>query len=440
MSVEQEAHTENEDEIFHAKALEQLNNPSQLDVMLQVIPPKAWLLLLTIIGLLVVVFLWSLFGSIPVKIEGKGIVISSKGLFSVQDKVAGTVNIIHVHPGQVVEKGALIAELSDPDKELQLVNNKKKLTKLQTDLDTLKEEIDRESAASNEATNREIAAKEFTIKQIENDIVNGIKSVEKKKKLVEEGLISKSELNKSEDNLIAKRIELESTKAGLATLKAKLVQGYRTEEYKSKEQQVLKVSEEKDLLESSLAGMKVYSPFPGRVLDWLVNLGDLVTPGTPLVWMEHLTANEPISYIILGYLPIEKGKRVQIGDRVEIELTTVNTEEYGYMIGKISSVSQYAVSQKNISKVIQNEGLANYLTGGNNVVIQVMVEIEKDPNSLSGYKWTSGLGPALQISTGTICKLRTIIERVRPLFYAFPVWHFKFASDSPEIEKNKGTE
>lgn len=418
-------------EIFRLHTIEQGRNPAQLDQMLDVVTPKTWLFITGILALFFGVVIWSIFGSIPVKLEGQGLVISSGGLFSIQSRGTGLVHAIYAPPGTMVEKGTLLAEMTDPEKEIQLVSAEANLKDLQDNLVTLRAEVARENAAIKEATDREIAAKKFAVEQMQNDIKINLSSIATKEKLVEQGLISQVELDRANEILISKRIELETILSSIATLNSKLVQGYRTEELKNKEMQVAQALVTRNVLKSSIENLKIYSYYRGKVLDWLVNIGDMIGPGTPLVWMEHIEPGREDTQSVLGFLPIEKGKKVKVGDPVEIELTTVNTSQYGYLKGIVKQVSNYADSQKNVAKLIQNDGLAAYLTGNMPVVMQVTIELNK-ANTPSGYEWTSGEGPDIKISTGTVSKIRTILERIRPIYYVFPIWRLKFASDDHE--------
>lgn len=432
MSEEEEK--ENKD-MFRLHTLEERFNPSQLDLMLEVVRPKNWYLLIAIVGIFLVAVFWSIFGAVSVNIMGKGIVISSGGLYSVQNRVLGIVKTIDVVPGQVVEKGTLIMELTDPEKEIMLESATEKLKKAEQDLERLRKEIAVESAALKDSINKEISAKEYAVSQLKTDIKDSTANFETQKQLAEKGLISQIELIRSQESLVNKRVELETVQASISTMKARLIQGYRTEELKGKEQEVFRAMTEVDVLQSNIDSLKIYNYSNGKVLDLLVNIGDMIGPGTPVVWMEHVKLDTPTIKTVLGFFPIEKGKKIKVGDRVDIELKTVNTSEYGYLVGRVSHVSSYAESQKNIARLIQNDGLAVYLTDQMPVAIQVNVALEEDSSTPSGYKWTSGQGPDIQIQTGTICQLRTTIERIRPIYYVFPIWELKFVTSS--LSKNE---
>ena len=105
---------------------------------------------------------------------------------------------------------------------------------------------------------------------------------------------------------------------------------------------------------------------------------------------------------------------------MEIELTTVKAQEYGALLGKISRVSQYAISPENITRMIDNPSLVDYLMQKQLAVLEVIIEPEQDPHTFSGYRWTSGEGPPIKLTSGTLCVFRGMVEEVKPIFYLFP--------------------
>ena len=66
-------------EIYRSAALERLSSPEELDSLMQVTTPKGWLALLSLGGLILVALLWGIFGRIPTKVTGSGIILERMG-------------------------------------------------------------------------------------------------------------------------------------------------------------------------------------------------------------------------------------------------------------------------------------------------------------------------------------------------------------------------
>jgi HlyD family secretion protein len=70
--------------LFRQEALDQLSSPEQLDQVMQVVRPPAWLPLSAMGVLVAVAGIWSVFGRIPLTVTGEGIVISPPQIKSAQ--------------------------------------------------------------------------------------------------------------------------------------------------------------------------------------------------------------------------------------------------------------------------------------------------------------------------------------------------------------------
>ncbi len=185
--------------------------------------------------------------------------------------------------------------------------------------------------------------------------------------------------------------------------------------------------QEKSLIETQLQYKNMYSPADGIILEWLVQSGRYIGLGEPIVKLEVQDA-ERNAIIFYGFLPLEVGKKVRLGTEVEIELTTVKAQEYGAILGKIVRVSQYAISPENISRMIDNPSLVDYLMQKQLAVLEVVIEPERDSQTFSGYRWTSGKGPPIKLTSGTLCIFRGMVEEVKPIFYLFHFWWVKKVS------------
>jgi len=62
---------------FRKEALEYLHSPEEFSQLLQVVSKKAWITLLGIYGLLIALIVWSVMGSLPTRLETKGILLQS---------------------------------------------------------------------------------------------------------------------------------------------------------------------------------------------------------------------------------------------------------------------------------------------------------------------------------------------------------------------------
>lgn len=390
-----------------------------------VVNSRLWLAGISLLTLVTLLVLWAFFGSIPIKVEGNGVLISAKGTFSVETKVSGIVEKIFFSQGEFIKSGQVLAEIIDPQQSLKEMLVKTKVDILKRDLSRLKGEITREYAKEKEALERSLLANTFTVSELEKELPSLEKEYKAKKELFDEGIIGFPSLRESESRLSQKKIELENVKSTIAKVKSDLSKGYRTEEYKAKEQQLFDAEMELNLSELTSRYAKLISPYDGIVLESLVREGNHVTQGDPIVWLERPISPGAHSEIVQAFIPISEGKKLKKGTRVLLEVSTVDYEEYGKMIGTVMDVSPYAISVESIAKGIPNSALIKQLMGEQNAVISVQIAPDKDETTPSGYRWTSSEGPPFKVSTGTICKVQAIVERVQPIYYIYPFSEFK---------------
>ena len=72
--------------LFRKNALDALSSPEQLDQPLRLLRPGQWLLLFSIGSFCFTILLWSIFGRLPVRISGKGVLIRTNSLTLVQSE------------------------------------------------------------------------------------------------------------------------------------------------------------------------------------------------------------------------------------------------------------------------------------------------------------------------------------------------------------------
>src|SRR5437762_12026177 len=98
---------ETQNRIFRQAALDKLSSPEQLDQLMQVTTPKSWVALAACCVLILATLLWSIFGSVPTKVNGRGILLKQGGVFLATSRGDGNVIEIFVNTGDLVTKNQL---------------------------------------------------------------------------------------------------------------------------------------------------------------------------------------------------------------------------------------------------------------------------------------------------------------------------------------------
>lgn len=109
--------------IFRQAALDRLSSPDQLDQLVRITPPRAWIALWAAVALLAVVLAWSVFGTLPSRMTGRGVLIHDGGTFNIVAGSAGVVvDLDRLTPGQHVRKGQVLGRIVNPILQQQIAS------------------------------------------------------------------------------------------------------------------------------------------------------------------------------------------------------------------------------------------------------------------------------------------------------------------------------
>ncbi|MEX1312223.1 MAG: NHLP bacteriocin system secretion protein [Candidatus Sulfomarinibacteraceae bacterium] len=369
--------------LFRKAALEKLASPERLDEMMQIIAPTGWLSVIAVGIGLAALTVWSVVGSISIKVEGKGMLLRGGVVFDIASTTEGRLAEVLVKPGDHIVKDEVIARLDRPALRLKIQNTRE-------DIARLSGQGSRQSAAD-QSLLRQYRAQADELRQ----------KIATQEEMVERGLLTNSTLMRTKAELTANeqaQAQLRSKQAGTTN---------RVEDVRQT------LSELENELEST---SKVVSPFSGRIVEVSIEAGDVVGAGSRLMTLESEDA--PITAMI--YIPAAEGKKVRPGMEVYVSPTTVRAEEYGFMLGTVESASDYPVTPEGLRRVLRNQQLIQELTG-KSAPIEVRVKLIPDPSTPSGFKWSSSEGPPMKIFSGTICSGNVTVETKKPISYVLPL-------------------
>ncbi|MCZ7568691.1 MAG: NHLP bacteriocin system secretion protein [Ardenticatenaceae bacterium] len=166
---------------------------------------------------------------------------------------------------------------------------------------------------------------------------------------------------------------------------------------------------------------RVVSPYTGHILEIKINEGDLVERGTPIVSVELLEEGHRQDLDAIIYVAPREGKKIKPGMEVQISPSTVKREEFGFMLGKVASVSEFPATYQGMFRLLGSSELVKALSAGG-APIEVNVELTPDQETASGYKWSSPQGPPIHIDSGTLCTAGITVSQQRPLSLVLPLF------------------
>jgi len=369
--------------LFRKAALEKLSSPERLDEMMQIIAPTGWLAVIAVGCGLVALTVWSVVGDISIKVTGKGMLLRGGVVFDISSTTEGRLAEVLVKPGDHINVGEVIARLDRPALRLKIQNTR-------ADISRLSGQGYRQSAAD-QSLLRQYRAQAEELKE----------KIATQEEMVERGLLTNT-------TLMGTKAELTANEKAQGQLRSTAV---------GSQNRVADVQQTLTELENELeATSKVESPFSGRIVEVSVEAGDMVGAGGRLMTLE----SEELPITAMIYIPAAEGKKVRPGMAVYVSPTTVLAEEYGFMVGKVETASDYPMTPEGLRRVLRNQQLIQELTG-DSAPIEVRVQLIPDPATPSGFKWSSSEGPPMKVFSGTICTGNVTVETKKPISYVLPL-------------------
>lgn len=403
-------------EIFRSVALARMSSPDQLDQLVRVTSARQWIAILALVLLLGGAVVWSFVSRLPVKAEGRGVVMRAGSLRTVGALSSGQLLDVRVKVGDVVRSGQLVAMFGQPPGE-------DRVRAAGARLRDAEEDQRRQREARAKAVNLEIdsirhqrGAIEHQISTAEQQIQNIVGQIPGYEELLGKGLVTRQQLlqlTERKTGLESNIAQLRSQLVQLDAAQFKIEQGARQADTDGLTR-VTELRRDWSLLQDELKfQVEVFSPYSGRVIRHLAP-GELVAPGTPIVTLQpDVEALE-----VVAFVPAVKAKEIRPGMTVEVLPAVVRVEEFGFMPGKVMSVDEYPSSEQVIAEKFRNLALAQSVSMG--PVHEVRIELINDPGTPSGFKWSSGKGPPVKITAATVCTTRIVTREQAPITLVIP--------------------
>jgi hypothetical protein len=152
---------------------------------------------------------------------------------------------------------------------------------------------------------------------------------------------------------------------------------------------------------ASLMALALVWGFLGRIPITAVGKGILVHPSQ--------SSNELVG---LTYFGSDEAKQIQPGMEIMLVPDTVGSEQTDGLVARIKSVSEPSVTTLDAARQV---GIVDQENS-----IEVIAELEPDPATASGYRWSSVRGTRLTLSPGMSAIARITLAEKAPITFVFP--------------------
>ncbi|MDF2657553.1 MAG: bacteriocin system secretion protein [Paenibacillus sp.] len=164
---------------------------------------------------------------------------------------------------------------------------------------------------------------------------------------------------------------------------------------------------------------RVVSPYDGRVIGVGVQKYDMLSEGTSVATLELDNGPERELQAVM-YIPVQIGQKIVPGMEAKINPTSVSKEEYGNLLGRVVSISEYPATEQGMMNTLGNEAFVRQLASAGPALLEVRIEILVDKSTPSGYRWSTKQGPPMAVTSGTLMTGEIILYRQKPISYVIP--------------------
>lgn len=408
---------------FRKSALEKLSTPEKLDQLIKVTSPKAWITLSVVFVALATGIGWAVFGRVSTKLNVTGVVLGGE-VHEVVATSQGQLVKLQVKIGDKVEKGAVIAKVQQPELLQQIEHAKATLSERKYELTKLVSYGNKGTLLEGALMSQNRVSIQGEIEAEKKKLSFLTNQLESEINLLEKGLIVKAQVANTKQQIDASKNTIERLKGQMAEVSNRQHDaGYSMEQRIAAQKQQIAEAERnlQFLTERYDTQSNIKSPYNGEVVEVLTDAGVMVGPGSPLFKLKNLKEGQLASLKGVLYIPSQDGKKIKRNMEAFVVPSTVQPQEFGFMKGKVTYVSDFPITQQGMMTSVKNDQLAKGLLAMG-PLFEVHVAFEKDNKSYSGFKWTSAKGPEIAIKEGTSCMGQITIKQENPISIVVPAF------------------
>jgi HlyD family secretion protein len=410
----------------------------QLNVAVRIVPLRGWFLLAAAFLVLGAFGAFSFWYQVPLKVDGRGILLAknsqgSESLLHVTAPATGRLRKVAVTVGSIVHVGDILAEIDQKELGDAVKSARAELERLREE-DTRMTQLDRDEARSRAQAEEPLArALERGIEldrarlAIHRKILSGDKSLKARR------LVTESDALKSQADTDEVERSVATAEARLQEIAYERVRDETTRRRASlKRQLAVREAETRLALlqERFERDTRIISPYAGKVVDLSIAPHDSVHMGTTAALLRPVEA-APSTLEAVIFVPAGLGKKIRVGDAVEIVPDTLQRQEHGFIRGDVRSISEVPCSDQSMLAELKNPSLvSSFLEIYRGQVLLTIHGALREANlahadgsriPLNRLEWSSSSGAYQPLSGGTLCSASIVVER-RPLITLAMPW------------------
>lgn len=373
---------------------------NELAAPLEVVSPRARLLLGTLGVTVLAVLAISAFGHVDLNASGRGVLRSATGVQPLMFETEGVVRDVLVHDGDLVEQGQVLARLDSTRLRVSLQESEELLRALEerTRLDGLHAE---------EAQRRDVGLLDQRAVLLRARIDSQNKSLAalsqtlvRYRQLAQQGLVSRQMLRDTEALLDQERRSLLALRDELARLEQQLTEREQSHRdgVSQRAQEVRDAVSRRDAAKMLLAQTELRAARAGRVESLLASPGDVIGAGHPVARLVSQTGGQYVT----AFLPERDRAFVQTGASVRVEFDQLPVGEFGSAQARVQRISSDVADRAELERALGAAAPAG-------VHFAAVMEMQDEPRSRS---LLSRVSSGAQVTVRLPVRRRRIISLV----------------------------
>jgi len=386
----------------------------------QLISTSRWIWIATLVLCVVSGMLYGVFGEITRTVSGVGVTREGLDVLTIAATRAGSVASVHVKPGDELAPGDLVAMLRTNDIDAELARMKDRITLLvaeSADLETIEDTTIHDAEVARDATLRE-----------SQEIVSAAKDLldrrnqflAQQEELLKEGLVAGEVVLRSRAQIadLQNMMDAATSAQAEARLRVTRLKSDVAADRAARRERIALAKAELAVLERRREDeYAIRSDVAGEVDDMPIEVGDYVEAGDRIFKLRP-PSNSRAPLQVVAFLPQGTGKVARPGDRVRMAPRFVDPSRYGYLEGRLASVSELAAIPKELSELIADPLLVSRLLEQPSLLVEIALDL--DPATPSGFKWSSIEGWPGKIGPGVILDAEIVYQIDRPIDLFLP--------------------
>lgn len=274
------------------------------------------------------------------RIEGREVTLAAK-------TIQGRVKLLLADEGQTVAKGDLLAELDAAQVEAQVAGARAGLANVDAQMRQAALDVDytaKNSAASIAVADAALSSAHAHVARANAILAHATAARERANTLLNAGAISQQELDAAEMTLGTSRADLAAAEKEVARAEANLALANASSDTVGLKRQQLQAAQENrrsaaarlDEAQANLAELRIMAPENGTIVSRPVEVGDIVSPGTPIFQVVDMGR-----LYVKVYIPEPDIAKLRLGDPAEVFVDAYPGRSFTARISKISDHAEF---------------------------------------------------------------------------------------------------